>query len=116
MKEVVDLVQRQLEDSPELVAAFVDFLERSEPENPSLLIEEVDQSDYSTRDWVEALLAFDRWLASQGTALRPFAKMMGYVHCCALITPPGLGLPSLESVVNQSLDEFGFAYLDELQN
>ncbi|MEX2579500.1 MAG: hypothetical protein WD342_10625 [Verrucomicrobiales bacterium] len=94
-------------DEP-LFRAFENFVARAPDADLDRLFEEVDASDYSLRDWVEALVEFDRWIGEGGTPERPFAEMVGYVHCCTLINAPLVSLPKLKVIVNQSLTEFGF--------
>lgn len=93
-----------------------DALAEWSEEDRAALHEAVDESDYSFADWIEALAAFDRWLSDQGEKRRPWRGMIGYIHCCTLMTTaPGIALANLKVIVNQSLIEFGFQLLDESQ-
>ncbi len=80
------------------------------------LLEAVDESDYSLADWIEALAAFDRWLAARGEQRRPWCEIVGYIHCCTLMASPGVALGNLKVIVDQSLIEFGFHFLAESQS
>lgn len=77
-------------------------------ETVNLLLDEVDQSDYSLDDWAEALDAFEGWLTEQKAQSRPLDEMIGYVHCCTLTNAPGIPLASLKVIVSQALIDFGF--------
>lgn len=79
-------------------------------------LDEVDDSDYSLADWVEAFVEFDRWLDRKGTALRPLTGMRGYIHCCTLMNPALISSPNLKVIVFKSLTEFGFDAVSEAQN
>lgn len=99
--------------SPEAFSRFERLLEIGGESAAERLLEEVDQSDYSLADWVEALAAFDTWLESRGVDERPVPEMLGYIHCCTLTNAPTIDLPSLNIIVDQSLTEFGFEVISE---
>ena len=85
------------------------------PEHVSLLLEQVDGSDYSLADWMAALAEFDAWLEREGRIERPVGQMLGYIHCCTLMQSPGLSSPILKVIVCQSLTEFGFEGISDAQ-
>lgn len=90
---------------------FQSLLDRADADETALgdFLAAVDDSDYSLADWVDALLAFDRWLAAHGTAARPFASMTGYLDCCAAAAPRTVGvLPALQALLLRNLEEYGF--------
>ncbi len=87
---------------------FFDLVSRSINPNLESLIEEVDQSDYSLTDWVEALIEFDNWLSAKNVDIRPFNTMTGYIRCCTEMNAPQISLPTLKVIVHQSLTKFGF--------
>ncbi len=101
-------------ESPEW-AAFADLLDRGEDGGLDDLLEDVDESDYSLADWVEALTAFDEWLAEQGEPRRPLAAMRSYIHCCTYLNSPQLSSPRLKVIVIKALTEFGFLAVSEPQ-
>lgn len=101
-------------DSPELVA-FARLLNSGEAGGLDALLENVDESDYSLADWVEALTAFDAWLGEKGETRRPLAGMRGYIHCCTFTNSPHLSSPILKVIVIKALTEFGFDVLAESQ-
>ncbi len=115
LPSLLDLVEKAVgKESPEL-AAFADLLDRGEADGIGDLLEDVDESDYSLADWVEALTAFDRWLAEQGEPRRPLAAMRSYIHCCTYLNSPQLSLPNLKVIVIKALTEFGFIAVSEAQ-
>ncbi len=72
------------------------------------LYEQVDQSDFSLSDWVEALLCFDQWLEDQNISKRPLASMLGYIHCCTLTLADTLAPPNLAKITSEMLRQHGF--------
>ncbi|MEM6278991.1 MAG: hypothetical protein AAF733_05900 [Verrucomicrobiota bacterium] len=109
-------LNRHLEGNDSLIAAFASLSNRVTGFDLDRLLEEIDSSDYSAIDWVEALIAFDRWLEDEGVQKRPFPDMAGYVHCCTLMNAPQVSLPSLKVIVLQSLTDFGFEAVSDSQS
>ena len=108
IESAVAKLRTLLPGNSEFTADFEGFLRRSEAPDFDAFLDEVDQSEYSLADWMGALLEFDRWLESRSIEKRPFRAMIGYAHCCTLISVPGAQLPSLELVVIQNLNAYGF--------
>lgn len=81
-------------------APLIQFLEN--------LYEQVDQSDFSLTDWIEALLAFDQWLHAQEIFVRPMVDMLGYIHCCTLTLASTLAPPNLAQLTHKMLKQHGF--------
>ncbi len=106
-------INRHLGDDTSLINSFSAVVGRTQDFDLSLLLEEIDSSDYSAVDWAEALVEFDVWLEAKKAAERPFPQMVGYVHCCTLMNAPQISLPSLKVIVNQSLTDFGFEAISE---
>ena len=102
------------EESP-LLQEFEGLLSRGNGAELEPLLDQVDDSDYSLADWVEAFVAFDRWLAETGEMRRPLTGMRGYIHCCTFMNPPVLCSPSLKVIVIKALTEYGFDVLSEAQ-
>ena len=72
------------------------------------LIEQVDQSDFSLTDWINALLSFDQWLSKHNSHLRPVDNMISYIHCCTLTLSDSLAPPDLAKLTNKMLSQYGF--------
>ena len=82
----LELIRKSVVD-PEIFEKFAVFLTGAELVDFDRLFEDVDHTDYSLGDWIEALVAFDAWLEEAGVQKRPFSTMAGYVHCCTLAAP-----------------------------
>ena len=72
------------------------------------LIDQIDDSNYSTVDWLVTLVAFDRWLEAKQIEERPLETMVGYIHCCTMTSAETLDAPPLDRLLVRMLDEFGF--------
>lgn len=71
-----------------------------------ILLEAVDESDYSLRDWVEALVSFSEYIEdSDGVA--DLKIMLGYLNCCCEANEGSVGLPLIH-VLNEMLSQYGF--------
>ncbi len=75
---------------------------------PGSWFETIDDSPFALGDWLEALLAFDRWLEEKGVAERPVDAMLGYLECCTLTVAETLSLPEFSQLVISNLDQYGF--------
>lgn len=108
MSDAFNLLANRLGSQSTAWHQFSAWWNQCERQNLDGLLSYVDESDYSASDWVDALNAFDHWLAENGISQRPFSAMTGYVHCCTLMNAKQVALPSLKDLVVQSLEEFGF--------
>jgi len=108
-------VEAALAGDEALVRSLASLLERASDADPSRFAGFVDSSDHSPRDWVEALAAFDAWLAAKGASQRPFEAMCGYLHCCASLNPATIPTASLKVIAIEALTEFGFDVLSDCQ-
>ncbi len=113
--EGLAVIRKMISGSENLSAHFEKLLFNSVDIDLNELFAQVDQSDYSLVDWIEALVEFDRWLLEQKVEVRPFASMVGYVNCCTFTNAPQINLPSLKVIVYQSLTDFGFDAISEYQ-
>ncbi|MBP84001.1 MAG: hypothetical protein CMO61_09170 [Verrucomicrobiales bacterium] len=105
--ESLELIRESVVN-PEIFEKFAIFLGGAELVDFDRLFENVDHTDYSLGDWIEAMVAFDVWLEEAGVEKRPFSEMAGYIHCCTLAAPQTVGSASLKSLVIQALMDFGF--------
>lgn len=108
-------IEQAIGDDKSLTQGYLEFLKNTPRFDEDELFEKVDESDYSLRDWAEALVVFDRWLAQKGVSERPHTAMLGYIHCCTMLNAPQISLPSLKVIVNQSLTEYGFEEVSKNQ-
>lgn len=104
----LEIIGKAVGATSDRMVRFESLLYRSGDPDLEDLMGSADDSDYSLADWVEALNAFDDYLSRNNIQNRDFPKMLGYLRCCALM-PGGMAkIPSLQSVVNQCLTDFGF--------
>lgn len=108
-------IEQTIDADPGLAREFRVFLKNTPQFKEEELFEKVDESDYSLRDWAEALVVFDRWLTVERARERPFTAMLGYIHCCTMANTPQIGLASLKVIVDQSLTEYGFEEVSKNQ-
>lgn len=112
---LLSTVRKALGEESPLLQEFEGLLSRGNGAELECLLDQVDDSDYSLADWVEAFVAFDRWLAEKGETRRPLTGMRGYIHCCTFMNSPLLYSPSLKVIVIKALTEYGFDVLTEAQ-
>ncbi len=112
---LIAAAEKAVGEGTALFDSFSRLMEGAPPEQIETLLGNVDGSDYSLADWIEALVEFDAWLVSRNWPERPIGEMLGYIHCCTLMQSPGLRSPILKVIVYQSLTEFGFAAISEAQ-
>ena len=98
--------------SPEHYIQIVRLLERyawssqSEGIGWHLLLESVDDSDYSLRDWVEALVSFSEYIEEKD-GVADLNTMLGYLNCCCEADGGSVSLPLIH-VLNEMLKQYGF--------
>ncbi len=78
-----------------------------EKEACSLLVESVDESPYSLKEWVAAWVDFSIWLESREREAG-FASMLGYLDCCSQYIEGKGVLPPFTDLVEEMLDAYGF--------
>jgi len=102
-------ILKQVTDE-ELHIQFSSYLDRSDNIDFSTFAEEVDQSDYSLIDWVDAIVGFDQWLtkAQPHYESRDFSHMVGYLHCCQMTLSDNLAKPKMRDAVDRCLEDFGY--------
>ena len=110
----LDLIRKSVPEA-EIFEKFDKFVKSAQAVDFDRLFEEVDQTDYSLGDWVEAIVGFDAWLEAEKVKSRPFSEMVGYIHCCTIAAPQTIRSPNLRVVVIQSLKEFGFDAVSDPQ-
>lgn len=93
---------------PSEVAALSSITREATPTDCEALALAIDESDYGLADWLEALLSFEHWLQARAIPNRPFASIIGYIHCCTLMNAKGVITPSLNIIVNKALIDYGF--------
>tara|TARA_R110002096_G_scaffold19639_14_gene65389 strand:- start:2447 stop:2803 length:357 start_codon:yes stop_codon:yes gene_type:complete len=109
----LETIRHAISDDANLSKEFKNFLDSADDANLDLLFEEVDQSDYSLRDWIEALVAFYHWIQARNKGPAPYREMIGYTNCCTLMNAAGVSLPPLKVIVLQALSDYGFEHLSD---
>ena len=95
----------QFADSPS-VLAYLDAHFKGAADLLPALLEQVDESDFSLRDWMEALLVLNQWLEERGLNL-PISDNIGYVSCAVASAGTGAHLSHLPSLVADLLEQYG---------
>ncbi len=80
----------------------------SEPEALQAMLEAIDESPYSPRQWVDAFLLLGQWLDARGRRAS-FYDQLGYVGCACEAVGSAANLTSLATVVSEMLDAHGFS-------
>lgn len=78
---------------------------QTHPSGFDLLARHVDQSDFSLRDWLEALFKMRQWLRAHNEP-EDFVRSLGYIKCASL-SLANTGGGTLGSSVVDMLDQFG---------
>lgn len=110
----LELIRKSV-SGDEIFEKFDKFVKSAQDVDFDRLFEDVDQTDYSLGDWVEAMAGFDAWLEAENVKSRPFSEMVGYIHCCTMAAPQTISSPNLKVIVIQSLTEFGFDAVSDPQ-
>lgn len=71
------------------------------------LVAEADESAFSLRQWVEALVHLDRWLTCRSLEAC-LEDQIGYVGCAAAAASAAPGFQSLRDLVEDMLLDYGF--------
>lgn len=111
-------VLNHLPDTTNLRTEFESLLDRSTEVDLDRLVEEVDDSNYSLKDWAEAFLVFDKWLSHQAepNVERNFTHILGYLHCCQMMISDSVENPNLQAIVIQCLTDYGYDPLKSTQS
>lgn len=95
LKTIFSYLQKHLKSSPH------------HKENGELLFSYIDKTQYSVREWIEAIILFDNWLENQGRKT-DFKKMIGYIECSTMSPENKMLKYNLKELVEKMLNEFGF--------
>lgn len=105
-KLVTDTFGEAFADSPANLA----YVEATFCSVDQVLIDEflgsVDESDFSLRDWVEALREIGHWLDVGGLTME-LNDQIGYISCAAASAGPATNLTHLPGLVNEMLQTYG---------
>jgi len=116
LKLLETIEEKLAREDPQLCEEFVQFVKQSDSPDLEIFFEEVDDSDYSLKDWAEAFVAFKDWLLQDSNdPVMNFVNMLGYLHCCQFMISENLDRPNLQSIVNQCLTDYGYDQLSPSQ-
>lgn len=108
MKEIgINLFLQQFADSPVCLAWVEANLEDADQKTLGTLLDEVNDSHYSLRQWIDALIVMGHWLDSRGLAAS-LQDRIGYVCCASAAAGAGANLTPLSALVSDMLDDYGF--------
>ena len=108
MKEIgMDAFMREFADSPKSLAWVEANLEDSDDEVLSSFLDEVNDSHYSLRQWIDALIVVGHWLDARGLAAS-LQDRIGFVSCANAAAGAGANLTPLSALVSDMLDSYGF--------
>lgn len=106
VKEIgIDSFLKQFADSPARLAWVEACL--SEQQSVCALLDAVDDSPYSLRQWVDAFIVVGQWMDARGLRAG-FQDQLGYVHCACEAAGAGANLTPLAALVSEMLDSYGF--------
>jgi hypothetical protein len=71
------------------------------------LLSAVDDGPYSLPQWVDAFIAMEQWLDTQGKRAS-WEAQLGYVHCACDAVGAGANLTPLSGILSDMLDDYGF--------
>lgn len=95
LKIIFSYLQKHLKSSP------------NHKENGELLFSLIDKTQYAVREWIEAIIFFDKWLENQSRQTE-FKKMIGYIECSTLSPENKVLKYNLSELVEKMLNEFGY--------
>lgn len=100
-------IRQQLTEAPELLDWFDQQLAGCGEPLLQQLVEAVDDSAFSLRQWIQALAMLQGWLAARGLqAAMP--DQIGYIGCACAAAGALSGYQSLTLLVEDFLGEYGF--------
>lgn len=71
------------------------------------LLTVVDKSNFSLREWINALYEFDKYL-TKNQRRAPFLKMLGFLQCCEESPDNKNAKVKLDKLLESMLEQFGF--------
>jgi len=95
----------QFADSPARLAWVEAYL--TGRDSVRALLELVDESPFSLRQWVDAFIILGQWLDARGLRAS-FDDQLGYVSCASEAAGAGANLTTLPGVVSEMLADHGF--------
>jgi len=108
VKEIgIEKFREQFADSPSVLAWLEATFADANAALLKALLEEVDESHYSLRQWVDALVVLGHWLDAHGFTAE-LQDQIGYASCACDAAGAGVHVAPLSSLVSEMLDAYGF--------
>ena len=93
-----------------LLAKYLYQSSKAQPDSSkgvSALFQQVDDSIYSLKEWIEAISFFHQEIEKQGQKT-DFLTMLGYLRCCALSPENKTRKRSFCELISEMLNDYGF--------
>ena len=108
MSEIgMDTFLKQLADSPASLAWVEANLEDADQVLLRTFLDEVDESHYSLRQWIDGLIVMSYWLDARDLAAS-LEDRIGFASCANAAAGAGANLTTLSATVSEMLDSYGF--------
>ncbi len=102
----LDFFVEQFADSPAALVYLESNFSSMQALDQAALLDAVDESDFTLRQWVDALMLLERWLEVRELEL-PVVDQLGYVCCSAEAAGAGANVTYLPSLVEDMLAAYG---------
>lgn len=108
MKKIgMETFLQQFADSPASFAWVQANLEGAGQDLLRTFLDEVDESHYTLRQWIDALIVMGHWLDARSLAAS-LEDQIGFVSCANAAAGAGAHLTTLSAIVSEMLDTYGF--------
>lgn len=105
---VYDQFRKSFIGSPELLVYLDAKFGDEDRGDFNELLESIDESEFSARAWIEALIIFEDWLQEKSLDLS-IADQIAYICCSVESVRAGGSLEYLPTVVTEMLEQYGCA-------
>jgi hypothetical protein len=103
----MELFRDQFADSPSTLAWVEANFSDADSDLVQKLLDEVDESDYSLRQWIDALVVLGHWMDARALTAR-LEDQIGYVGCACAAAGASANLTPLSGLVADMLESYGF--------
>ncbi|MEO0509852.1 MAG: hypothetical protein AAF065_08340 [Verrucomicrobiota bacterium] len=108
VKEIgIEKFSQQFADSPARLAWLEAHFADANAELLRILLEEADNSDFSLRQWIDALIIMGHWLDSRSLCAN-LEDQIGFASCASAAVGAGSSMTTISGAVSDMLDEYGF--------
>ncbi|MGB1128012.1 MAG: hypothetical protein ACPG3X_06565 [Opitutales bacterium] len=103
----LEAFRQQFADAPAKLEWLEAHFSRSNSALLKPLLEDVDDSHFSLRHWVDALILMGEWLDARGL-MASLEDQIGFVSCANAAAGAGAQVSSLPGIVSEMLESYGF--------